>query len=360
MKKWTLLALCLLSVPVSAGLYRVEHVPVEVEAQNAVTAKDTALKEAVQKSFPLLLDKVVLGGDISSITPTPEQIDSWVESVSVSNEKNTTTKYIADVHVQYKESEVQKYLSEMNIPFLTKEPDPMIVVPIYKNQNQTMVFHSENPVWVALQQKKLPLGLHPLVIPTGDEYDQQLIVSDVTEKGQYESLQGLMDKYYVPGALIMEVSKNEAVYMVKIIGYPDNVSFGTDLMFAVSSVSQNLVGVMDQIIDRAMLYMERKYKAYQSYRGLSQGEIVAVFQVKSLTEWVAVSKQLEKMTFLETIDIQAVYDRKIYVRLTFSDTVSGILEKMTQSGFYLIPEGNVYVWQKQMQGLSEGIKNDNQ
>ena len=61
MKKWILGFMAgLTSLPAFANLYGVSDIHVDVEAENAVKAKETALSEAAVQAFPKLFSRLVL------------------------------------------------------------------------------------------------------------------------------------------------------------------------------------------------------------------------------------------------------------------------------------------------------------
>ena len=293
-----------------------------------------------------MLNKIVLGGDLSAITPMPEQIFSFVESISVSNEKNTTTKYVGDFHIRFKSKEIQSYLTDLNIPFLTKEPPQMVVIPLFNQNGTTTVFDETNPLFSALKSNTRDFGIYTLTIPTGDETDVALISLALADETNISPLNEVMRRYNAPALLKIQVDKNGSVYTVKTKVHPENMAGGNDIMFAVSSSSRNLSAVMRQILDKTFMYMERKYKAYQSYRGLTQETMYAVFEIQSLDEGMQIEKQLKALPFLDTVDIKAIHKNNVYIQLSFSDKTDAVLEKLNQAGFSFIPNGNLYIWQR--------------
>lgn len=347
MKKWIFaLIICLTALSVQADLYAVSSVPAEAEAESAVAAKDIAISEAIQKAFPLMLNKIVLGGDLSAITPEQEQIFSFVESVSVSNEKNTSTRYVGDFHIRFKSKDIQSYLTDLNIPFLTKEPPKMSIIPVFDQNGMLSVFDENNPLFVALKSNTQNTGIYTLTVPAGDATDTLLISTFLADKNNTAPLDELMRRYNTEALLWIEVNKNGSIYTIKTKAYPENTAGGNDVMFAVSSASQNLQNIMHQIIEKTFTYMERKYKAYQSYRDLTQGTLYAVFEVQSLSEWTKLEKQLKSLTFLDTVETKAMHKNKVYIFLSFADKTETILEKLNQAGFTLTTNGNLYVWQR--------------
>ena len=150
---------CLLTLPVYAGLYDVSVIAVNVEAENAVRAKEQALADAVLQAFPKLIKKIGLDDKFivqidmpklpeetqkssqengeegvqseaeqlepieapeNGVVITPDEISALVAGVSVANEKNTSVRYMADVTVRFKPKEIKAYLTERGVPFWIK------------------------------------------------------------------------------------------------------------------------------------------------------------------------------------------------------------------------------------------------
>ncbi|MBO7257782.1 MAG: DUF2066 domain-containing protein, partial [Alphaproteobacteria bacterium] len=242
---------CLLTLPVHAGLYDVSGVAVNVEAENAVRAKEQALADAVLQAFPKLIKKIGLddkfivqidmpklpeetqkssqeNGEESvqsaedrpepieapenGVVITPDEISALVAGVSVANEKNTSVRYMADVTVRFKPKEIKAYLTERGVPFLDKEPPKMVIIPIVRENSTTLVFEEESPLFLSLRQTLPETDLHTFVIPVGDEFDKASITPEVLNGIDYTALDTLRAKYRAAMALIIDITKTNNVY----------------------------------------------------------------------------------------------------------------------------------------------------
>lgn len=373
-------------VPVYAGLYDVSSITVNVEAENAVRAKEAALTDAVIQAFPKLIEKIRLDDNFvvqidmpkvpeeqpkegqtegeqsseetlaqleqpievpeNSVVITPEEIGALVEGVSVANEKNTPTRYLADVTVRFKPKAIKAYLTERQVPFLDKEPPKMVIVPVLHENGQTMVFDEQSPLFISLKQTSPTTNLHTFVVPVGDDADKVIITPDVLSGADYTALEALRTKYQTKMALIVDITKENNIYTVKTIGYPSNPAAGSDITFVVSSRASNIPAVMTHIMKKTADYLVRQLKAYHLNHASAGGKITAMFNVSNLTEWNAVEKRLKAFNFVEKTDIKVLYKNQIFVELTFSENTQNALDKMASAGFMLMPQANMYVWQK--------------
>ncbi len=373
MKKWILGFMAgLTSLPAFANLYGVSDIHVDVEAENAVKAKETALSEAAVQAFPKLFSRLVFDDTITvfvqvpqsldegennempmpslpenenAIIVTPQQVSSFVEGVSVADEKNTGTRYMADVSVKFKASAVRDFFDENVLPFLDKEPPKMAVVPIFRENGTIQIFDEMNPLFQVLKNNAAFEGIHQFVVPLGDGTDQTMTEA-IKYGGEILSFDPLMTRYHTPAVVILDVTKSGAVYTVNTKVYPANASAGSEVSFAVSSGSANVAAVLKQVVKKTFEHMDRKFKAYQAYRTSARSGVTALFEVNTLGEWTVLEKKLEAFEFVEQVDVRAIHKNQIYAELLFSENTPSALNKMTTSGIVLIPNGSVYVQQK--------------
>lgn len=371
-------------MPVWAGLYDVSGIAVNVEAENAVRAKEMALAGAAIQAFPKLIEKIGLDETFvvrvdmpqpvqdqsqktvpvpeqqpenpvpvqpveapeNGVVITPEEISALVAGVSVANEKNTPVRYMADVTVRFKPKAIQAYLTERGVPFLDKEPPQMVIVPVLRENGMVMVFDEQNPLFTSLKQNPPTTHLHSFVIPTGDETDKASITPDVLNGGDYTALEMLRSKYRSKMVLIVDITKTSNIYTIKTIGYPSNPATGSDIAFAVSSRATNIEAVMTHIMKKTADYLVRQLKAYHLKHIAAGGKITAVFNISGLSEWHAIEKRLKAFNFVDKTDVKVLHKNGIFAELTFSENTQTALDKMTAAGFMLVPQANIYVWQK--------------
>lgn len=356
MKKW-IFTVCgiLFAVPAMADLYRMPAISVSAEAENAVVAKQTAWADAAVQAFPKLLDKIVLTDDavikqqlVSLVTP--EQVAGFVEGVLVANEKNTSTRYMADVTVQFKKLAVQEWLKQQNIVFLENEPEPLVIVPIFRENGQVFVFENEAILFNILKNKIPDNGLHSFVVPEGNDIDRSFISDAVLDGSDYSDLETLIDKYRCGGALVLDITKSGKTYAVKTFVYPSKASMGGEVAFAVSSGATNVPAVVEKITHRAIGQLADQFKTAQTQRMMTKAYITAEFAVSNLSEWTAIEKRLKGINVVDDINTRAIFRDKIYAVVTYSVPLGEVLDKMASAGFYLMPQGDIYVWRKRNLG----------
>jgi len=94
----------------------IDNVPVDVTTKNAAAARDQAIAVAQSKAFDLLIKQIVANpADQARLHPSQSQIESFVKDFGVDNERVSTVRYIGLYSVRFKESLVNKYLSDSGV-----------------------------------------------------------------------------------------------------------------------------------------------------------------------------------------------------------------------------------------------------
>ena len=87
------------------------EIPVNVEAENSVAAKDKAMVEAQRQAFLEVAGKLVSAEHVEKLnTLSDDSIQYFIQSVGVEDEKAGGTKYIANLTVQVNEQLLKDYL----------------------------------------------------------------------------------------------------------------------------------------------------------------------------------------------------------------------------------------------------------
>lgn len=332
-----------------ADLFLVEGVPVSATAENAVAAKEVALNEAGNKAFKQLMQKIVLSSDAGNIEADPAEIVRLIQGFSVAHEKTTATKYMADVSVQFKPKEVQEFMKAKGLPFLAKMPPKFVFIPLFREGSMAQVFDEASPLFQSVKVMSPNSSVYQFVVPTGDLEDMSVATPMVLTGVDMAPLAPLLQKYGTEYALVLRVTKNGSIYKVEALSYPENSAAGAGVTFAVSSGSEDVQGVMGQIVKKATSEMEKKWKAYQVEHGTQQNELTVIFPINGLSEWSVLEKRLKGLPFLDQVNVQALHQNKVFVKVVAAEEIETLIQKMKKAGFPLVKQYDAtWIWEKEV------------
>lgn len=112
-------------------LFVVSNFEVWAEAKNAVAAKKAAIEDGKVVALSQLLKRLTLYGSYKSLPqPKSDEISRMVTSLSVQNERNSSTEYLANMGFKFSSDAVKKLLQQNGIPYWDRQGKELTVVPI--------------------------------------------------------------------------------------------------------------------------------------------------------------------------------------------------------------------------------------
>ncbi|MEZ5923566.1 MAG: DUF2066 domain-containing protein [Hyphomicrobiaceae bacterium] len=116
----------------SSIVYQVSNYPVSAVAVDAVTAKDKALEEGKRDAFRYLLKRLV---DVTAYRKLPKlpakSVEDMLSDVSVSDEQNSATEYIATLEYHFRPDSVRQFLMASGLPYTDEQSGAIAVVAKY-------------------------------------------------------------------------------------------------------------------------------------------------------------------------------------------------------------------------------------
>jgi hypothetical protein len=113
-------------------VYQVSNYPVSAVAADAVTAKERALEEGQRDAFRYLLKRLV---DVTAYRKLPKlpakSVEDMLSDVSVSDEQNSATEYIATLDYHFRADSVRQFLTASGLPYTDEQSEAIAVVAKY-------------------------------------------------------------------------------------------------------------------------------------------------------------------------------------------------------------------------------------
>ena len=141
-----------------------------------------------------------------------------IDSFNVSDEKFIEDKYIAKFNVYFNKKNAYKYFELKNIfPSVPKKLDLLILPILINNENDKVIFFSENPIYKKWNANIEKYHLLNYVMPTEDIEDMQILKEkiDIIEEYNFDEI---IKKYELKNYLILIIyqSNNEINILSKI------------------------------------------------------------------------------------------------------------------------------------------------
>ncbi len=189
-------------------VYEVAGVAVDVTAETAAKARDTAIAEGHAKAFRQLLARLTLKADRGRLPElTVNGIAAYVTDFSVANEKTSATRYLAHLTFRFKRDGIRRLLTDYRLPFAETPSKPVLVLPVFEEAGAVLLWDTPNPWRTAWEETPAPEGLVPLALPLGDLSDIAAIGAEQAVRGDTQRLAAIASRYGAGDSLVTHAMK---------------------------------------------------------------------------------------------------------------------------------------------------------
>lgn len=340
-KLYILLILLLLSVPAYAKIDFSTVIPVDVEAENSVAAKDKAMLEAQRQAFLEISGKLTSAENVEKLKNlSDDSIQYFIRSVEVNNEKAGGTKYIADLTVQINEQLLKDYLAENEM--IKLEAEELLIIPVFKPYpNSYNLLWEDDNLWRENWRAKGLIKFGSIQMRTIN--DQFRIIDELNAQNAlympnsiYEQIVKLngSDKIYVVYAETLE--NNDLKITLK------NENNKTEDSFTVyNDGSGNL---FDKAIEKSVMMVSNMERDSRNNASENTVHILnAVYLYQDMKDWLTKSKIITDQEMVEGVDTKSFGGGKVNFSIRYIGKLQDLWNALQDNGLSHEAEDNYYI-----------------
>ena len=339
---------------VRADIYDVVAIPIVAEEDSAQVARTVAIRNGETEAFQNLMDKMLTPDHKNGLVlPAEADIVDMVQNVSLSNEKYTATKYMADLGVRFHPQKIQVFLAAQHIPYLTEELPVTVVVPVWHECNritvpeenhsvracQIRVLEEDNPVYAYLKNTENPADIR---IPVGD-LEEMVRAAALTDGTDLQAAEFLQEKYGAGQVMILTVIPDETGQKYATVRFiPDDAALSAEMKPI--PVSEMIDGRSDigELWHAVLSQRELVWRTVKT-EDLNLPDLFWVrVPVRRLADWVAIQKKLNKA--FENIQIYGFRPNVVLLGVPYKGTAGALQRDMNRIGYELTADGTMDVW----------------
>lgn len=331
----------LLAFPALAKVSYEAQIPVEVEAENSVKAKDKAMLEAQRQGFLNVAGQLTSAANVENLKNlSDDEILHFVQAVSVADEKAGGTKYKAVLTVQINEPLLKDYLAENNM--IETETTNLLVIPVYKEKPRTAPQLWENTnVWKANWRSKGLIKFGTMEVQTAD-----IRFQDINDLNAENAL-------YMDSSLYNEISDRFGSDRIYVI-YAESLENG-DLKITVKNEktkSENSFSVyndgegniFDKAIEKSVMFISNMERETENSSGIAaNGTLNAVYEYGNMKEWLAKSAAITALSQVDSIDTKSIGGGKVSFTINYNGSLEDLLSSFQELGLSYELNDNFYV-----------------
>lgn len=346
-----LVAVFSISRPSAAAeeVFTVSKVAVDVTATTAAAARERAIQEGQRQGFMRLVARLVPASNVPRLPRLSDAaVADLVRDFEIADEKTSPVRYIADLTIRFKPTQVRALLRGSGIPFSETPSRPVLVLPVFDPGTGPKLF--EDDPWHQAWSRRAPGGgLVPYVLPRNDADDIATVSADEAVAGNESQLKAIAARYGVTDILV-------AIGRLK----PDEAS-GLDALsvsaqrFGTTETEENFVatfapeaadgpnGIFDRAAEAIDRHVQEGWKQATVLHFNSEQEVSARVPLGSLDRLTTVLHGLEGLAPVERVDLLRFNRDEAEVRLRFLGDENQLALLLAQRGLVLSRDPSGFV-----------------
>lgn len=401
-----LLALCV-TISVAAvkadSVYTVRDLALDSTAVSAAEARSVALANGQRQAFERLLRRLVLAED-QVLLPVLEiaQVAALVDGYVIDNELVSSTRYRANLTVDFNRFTVRKLLQQQKIRFAETRSNNVLIVPVFDAGGGATLWLEPGDWRTAWLARPANEGLVPLILPLGDVMDMAAIEAAQALAPSREALLGLAERYgtqeVVVASAYLELPDRPVEDDLDVDGVGVSDATGVPLDEAAetgvsnsrrvrgpvegailqltihrvgaatqSTASELLRGAQSESRDsllaravgRVVAHIEGSWKQANMLRFGRENEMHIVVPLESLSDWIDTRRRLRELAVVASVDLATLSRGQADVLLRYFGEKEQLMLGLAQSNLALNFESGAWVLQTDGTGGQSGPSEKN-
>lgn len=316
----------------SNDLYVVRDIAVDISDISAVEARRKALQEAQLLGFHRLVRRAILREDWERLPRvTFEEIHSMILSLEIESEKSSTTRYLANVTISFDPFALQSLLSDASIMFLEFSPPAALVLPLYFDKGEWVLWRKPNPWWNAWSELNIDLLATSYLLPLGDLEDRLALSSENLDADEDAALVRIAVRYGVDRILLTRAFPDEGGEIQTRVSVYNILPSGREVrnLNSFNFRAPNLKHAVASLTER----MEQNWKLRTIGKPNKSATLRLRARFDSIEEWAKMRLILESASYIRSLQVERMDVRGAWLKLRFIGNRQMLIDGLRRNGF---------------------------
>lgn len=348
--------ICLLVLLYSTGvmaadskIYEVNDVPVDATAESAAAARQQALRAGEREAFNRLVRRITLR-EYHSQLPNPDHgtISTYVRDFAVSDEKTSSVRYLARMHVRFRSNDIRQLLNEFGIPFSETVSKPVLVLPVVERNGVFSLWEETNRWRQAWNTVDNQGRMVPIVRPGGDLTDIATIGTQHTVNGDLIRLKSITTRYDAGSVLVaiafVDTSAiNYKGLEVQLARYGPGFDGAVRTYRFTGPADESLDALMARTVDSVSENLEETWKRSNLMNLDDRGLLPVSVPISSLPDWMNMQQRISRAAVVSKMDVVLLSREEARVNLHFLGTLQQLTIALAQNDLQLTQQEGVWM-----------------
>ena len=316
-------------------------IPVNIEAENSVIAKNKGISNAQRQAFFKAAAQLT---NIENVEKLKELSDNeilhFINSVSVKEEKAGGNKYIALLNIEINSDLLRDYLIENEM--IKIEQNDILVIPVYRDTilNSNVLWEKDN-IWrnAWLSKGLIKFGNINIRTISNMYQDFNLVEASTSMNMPEDTFQQLSN-----------IAKSDNVYVIlaeKDINNDLKITFkdiknNNENSFSV--YNNNNDSIMDDAIEKTVQYISNTEKENHSNKQITPvGKIDVLYTYLDMKDWLEKNKAIQELPTVKSVETTALGGGKVAFTINFDGSIDHLWTSLLELGLSHEQVDNYYI-----------------
>src|SRR5437016_3966166 len=191
--------------------FTVNGIKVDATAQSAVVAQTMAINSGRAKAWQTLYRRLAKQQDWGRQPALDDTtLQRLVRSYQARDQRSSTTRFVANMTYTFNANAVRRILQQANLAYSDVTARPILVIPLAPG------WSAQTPWTRAWKDPRFSHGAVPLVLPSADDVDAQVLASLRFDSAAWQDVEPMASRSHAADAYLVLVIPQKAQMIVKI------------------------------------------------------------------------------------------------------------------------------------------------
>lgn len=280
----------------SNPLFETDFYYINFSSNDVVSEKNKKITEVKKTSIKSIFNNILSKKYFKIVNRNldEDQINVFIKSIEIQNEKIINNNYSADIKVNFKIQNIIKYLRSKKIPYVEYMPKSFLTIIYEDDELKKNLFTKENSYYKFLRQENLNF----YKIPNLDINDRYLLSSVDIQNSNFDKINNFNNKYPFFDVVLIKSIKNLDMKEYSIYFVENN-----NLQLIKKFESNNNYKILFQNIKMEIL---DKWKINNSILNFDIQKIQCEIVFFNLMELKEIIKKIQGITFITRINLTSI------------------------------------------------------
>lgn len=319
--------------------YAITGIDVDVNASDAVKAREQGIQEAKRRASRMLVDRLVAAEDRGRVPPLDDaRLDGMVRGVEFVRERSAPNRYIATLNVVFAADMAKAWLADSGVKVVETVARPALLIPLWKGKAGVEPLDDRNAWREAWRTLDTAGSAVPVTVIRADPVDQNMLTSEQAYVGDVAALSRLNERYRAPTIIvaIVEGDKDSGTLSVGGIRYDTQTGARSEI----ARVPVENAGQLAEAAKKVHARVNDEWRSIAVVRRDSQDAIDVVVPIRALGDWVQVRQRLGGVPAVKSVVVRSLESDRAELHLEYYGTADELQRTLAQAGLRLDKEAD--------------------